>query len=172
MTWLDSTGGPLIVLSEEMLNKWAGCDGPGKASTDYDRACSVQNLSGKIKVGSRSALVLSDEPLSTTWLPSNGSRQGTIVRWVYGPSKEEVEELLFKLTESIPTKEQYCPEERLELSFDSENQWIWDSAFPGKDKTAETLGFQIEPGRYKVQTYIREFGSEIRLIFHQLERDK
>lgn len=57
LTWLESDGGPLLLVPSEHLLSWEGIDppsdgrhidtqfrwnGPDSPATDYDRACDVQ----------------------------------------------------------------------------------------------------------------------------------
>jgi hypothetical protein len=106
LTWIESNGGPLVVLPRALLAAWRGTDdplpgeaieatfrwNPGGVATDYDRACDVRDYAGVIAVGSGEALVLADEPLPTTWLP--GHRGGVFVRWRFGPDEACVAAIL------------------------------------------------------------------------------
>ncbi len=78
LTWVESMGGPLIVVPVSALQYWGGCTedgmiiGDGDQSDDYDRACEVEGLAEVIGLRGCSyvsALVLGDEPASTCYLP-------------------------------------------------------------------------------------------------------
>ncbi len=70
LLWVHSNGGPLILLSEHLLNYWDGINppkdgrqieatfrwGPHSAATDYDRACDVSDYMGLLEVGPGAAL--------------------------------------------------------------------------------------------------------------------
>ncbi|MFD0354349.1 Imm21 family immunity protein [Streptomyces sp. NPDC127110] len=85
-TWVESMGGPLIVVPVSALTRWHGCTqsgmvvGNGDAQDDYDRACEVEGLAGVIAVGEEGAkgLVLADEPASSCYLPEHQA----FVRWL------------------------------------------------------------------------------------------
>ncbi|MFJ2591020.1 Imm21 family immunity protein [Streptomyces sp. NPDC087538] len=44
LTWLETEGGPFIVVPRTALSHWSGREG------DYDRACKVVDLPGRINV--------------------------------------------------------------------------------------------------------------------------
>ncbi|MBZ4323224.1 Imm21 family immunity protein [Streptomyces huiliensis] len=83
--WVESMGGPLIVVPVFVLAAWHGCTesramaGDATVADDYDRACAVADLAGVITVGEDGAqvLVLADEPATSCYLP--GSR--AFLRW-------------------------------------------------------------------------------------------
>ncbi|MFJ9002458.1 Imm21 family immunity protein [Streptomyces sp. NPDC102359] len=78
-TWVESMGGPLIVVPVSALPAWHGCTqtgviaGNATAVDDYDRACDVDDLAGVIAVGDKGAqaLVLADEPATTRYVPEH-----------------------------------------------------------------------------------------------------
>ncbi|MFJ9539180.1 Imm21 family immunity protein [Streptomyces sp. NPDC101225] len=77
--WVESMGGPLIVVPVSALAAWHGCTeagvmaGDATAPDDYDRACAVDDLAGVITVGENGAqaLVLADEPATSCFLPEH-----------------------------------------------------------------------------------------------------
>jgi hypothetical protein len=83
VTFADSEGGPLIVMSEGIAPSWNGvCDASGafvfgNAECDYDRACDGGFM--LIDVGSGKALTL-ETPDNSTFVPRPGG--ALIVRWV------------------------------------------------------------------------------------------
>ncbi|MFJ4368884.1 Imm21 family immunity protein [Streptomyces chartreusis] len=62
--WVESMGGPLIVIPVSALAAWRGCTesgvmaGDATAADDYDRACAVDDLAGVITVGENGAQAL------------------------------------------------------------------------------------------------------------------
>ncbi|MFJ9948745.1 Imm21 family immunity protein [Kitasatospora sp. NPDC091207] len=82
--WVESLGGPLVVVPESALDAWSGSAGGGGPVDDYDRACAVEGLTGLLPVGPSDALVLADEPASTAWL----AERGLFVRWSAAESEE------------------------------------------------------------------------------------
>ncbi|WP_042446944.1 Imm21 family immunity protein [Streptacidiphilus jiangxiensis] len=93
-TWVESMGGPLIVVPASALTRWHGCTqsgmaaGSGDVLDDYDRACEVEGLAGVIAVGDEGAqgLVLADEPASSFYLPEHQA----FVRWLGANSEADL----------------------------------------------------------------------------------
>ncbi|MFJ5719432.1 immunity 21 family protein [Streptomyces sp. NPDC093149] len=89
--WVESMGGPLIVIPVSALNAWRGCTeggmitGDGIDPDDYDRACAVDDLAGAIAVGQdgAQALVLGDKPATTCYM----SEHHTFLRWLAADSE-------------------------------------------------------------------------------------
>ncbi|MGW3511606.1 immunity 21 family protein [Streptomyces sp. NPDC000994] len=89
--WVESMGGPLIVIPVSALAAWRGCTQTGAVvgdSTDpddYDRACAVNELAGVIAIGDSGAqaLVLADEPATSCYLPE----YRTFLRWLAAGSE-------------------------------------------------------------------------------------
>ncbi|WP_097963367.1 MULTISPECIES: Imm21 family immunity protein [Streptomyces] len=93
LTWLETEGGPFIVVPRTALSHWSGTEG------DYDRACEVMDLVGVLELpDGAEALVLGYEPLSTAYLPEHR----VLVRWCYAESEEGVAEIILA---GIPTAE-------------------------------------------------------------------
>ncbi|MEU2509240.1 Imm21 family immunity protein [Streptomyces sp. NPDC007863] len=94
LTWVESMGGPLIVVPVSVLGGWHGCTesglviGDGDGPDDYDRACEVDGLAGVIAVGGDGAwgLVLADEPATTCYLPEHR----VFVRWLGADSDADL----------------------------------------------------------------------------------
>lgn len=61
-SWVESLGGPLIVVPVSVLAKWGGCsenwgEEPGILE-DYDRACAVEGWAGLLDVSRSGARAL------------------------------------------------------------------------------------------------------------------
>ncbi|WP_410815531.1 Imm21 family immunity protein [Micromonospora sp. 050-3] len=96
LPWVDSGGGPLIVVPTTALGEWKGAsDHDDDSWGDYDRACDVDGYVGVLDVGADQALVLADEPASTTYLPD----RRIFVRWLYAVSEAEVIRLVPRAVE-------------------------------------------------------------------------
>ncbi|MFJ5221188.1 Imm21 family immunity protein [Streptomyces sp. NPDC088354] len=88
--WVESLGGPLIVVPVSALPAWRGATetgvlaGDATAPDDYDRACAVDDLAGVITIGENGAqaLVLADEPATSCYLPE----QRAFLRWLAADS--------------------------------------------------------------------------------------
>ncbi|MBM7773446.1 hypothetical protein JOD54_003650 [Actinokineospora baliensis] len=89
--WVESMGGPLIVIPVSALAAWRGCTetgvmvGDATAPDDYDRACALDGLAGVLAVGETGsqALVLADEPATTCYLPEHRA----FLRWLAADSE-------------------------------------------------------------------------------------
>ncbi|MGW2015600.1 immunity 21 family protein [Streptomyces sp. NPDC001927] len=89
--WVESMGGPLIVVPVSALDAWRGCTGSGMVAgdatdvDDYDRACAVEDLAGVIAVSASGAqaVVLGDEPATTCYLPEHR----VLLRWLAADSE-------------------------------------------------------------------------------------
>ncbi|MFJ6508516.1 immunity 21 family protein [Streptomyces sp. NPDC091879] len=157
--WVESGGGPLIAIPEAVLPFWSGADGD-EMSSDYDRACDVEGFIGLVPVGDSRALVLGDEPASTSYLPEHG----VFVRWSAAESEDE---LLAVVPAALAT-----------AVWDPEVQWnvpgpvvLFDAAWPGP-ASARTghLKVALAPGRYGVRAAHVEPGPETWVGLVQLRR--
>ncbi|WDJ07084.1 Imm21 family immunity protein [Xanthomonas campestris] len=94
LNWIESSGGPLVLLHRDLLPEWCGSTGSvvDADATDYTRACDVIDELGVIDVGSRQALVLGDEP-DRTALTKRG-KSIFIIRWRWAPSEGDLLEEL------------------------------------------------------------------------------
>ncbi|MFD7972751.1 Imm21 family immunity protein [Streptomyces clavifer] len=89
--WVESMGGPLIVVPVSALASWGGCTEGGLMAADattpddYDRACAVNDLAGVIPVDENGAqaLVLADEPATSCYLPQHRA----FLRWLAADSE-------------------------------------------------------------------------------------
>ncbi|MEV6416890.1 Imm21 family immunity protein [Kribbella sp. NPDC051718] len=90
--WVESMGGPLIVVPVSALGSWRGSTlhgtiaGDSSTVDDYDRACGVDELAGVIAVADHQALVLGDEPATTCYL----AEYMAFVRWLGADSEAEL----------------------------------------------------------------------------------
>ncbi|MFJ6054881.1 immunity 21 family protein [Streptomyces sp. NPDC092307] len=138
--WVESGGGPLVVVPAEVLMRWEGADGEGPES-DYDRACAVVGDTGLLTVGPSQALVLGDEPASTTYLPEHG----VFVRWVAAESEAE---LLGSVEAALE-----------DAAWEDGQVWhvpgpvvLFDSAWPGSEVEPDNHArVELTPGRYEVR---------------------
>ncbi|MCX5178470.1 immunity 21 family protein [Streptomyces virginiae] len=138
--WVESGGGPLVVVPAEVLTRWEGADSEGPES-DYDRACAVVGCAGLLTVGPSHALVLGDEPSSTTFLPEHG----VFVRWVAAESEAE---LLGGVEAALE-----------DVAWEDGQVWevpgpvvLFDSAWPGSEVEPDNhTRVELTPGRYAVR---------------------
>ncbi|GIH15491.1 hypothetical protein Raf01_36630 [Rugosimonospora africana] len=88
-TWVSSAGGPLLVAPQSALSLWTGADrtdGLVEDWGDYGRACAIDGYIGVVAVGQRQALVLGDEPATTTYVPS----ERLFLRWAAAYEEDDL----------------------------------------------------------------------------------
>jgi len=182
LKWIDSAGGPLILISDKSYNLWSGIlkhssyldnksedadDFLNADEADYGKACLVDDYLGLINIGDDTALVLGDEPLLTTIFHSVDNR-AVIARWYYGENEGQVENVLKTIDlNSIDNWEFALP---LELS--SDKQYLFDSARSATmlDKENDDyLVVNIKQGNYQIWTSIYEPDDKTKLIIHKFE---
>ncbi|WP_327736162.1 immunity 21 family protein [Streptomyces nojiriensis] len=157
--WVESGGGPLVVVPADVLARWEGADSEGPES-DYDRACAVFGYTGLLAVGPSHALVLGDEPSSTVFLPEHG----VFVRWVAAESEAE---LLGSVGAALA-----------DAAWEDGQVWdvpgpvvLFDSAWPGSDVEPDNHArVDLEAGRYEVRAALAEPNSETAFQLVQLVR--
>lgn len=168
LRWLESNGGPLMLLSRDLLLHWNGVDeSMTQPDSDYARACAVQQSLELLEVGSGRGLVLGEEPMSTAWLPNqrvNESCIGLLVRWVCAENVAEVMRALKKVPDSIWDKSS------LTLSTTDE-AWLFDSAYPGYRVPEDArLIISLQAGFYSVSSAFYEAKPNVQLVLHRLDR--
>lgn len=90
--WLNSSGGPFVVMEEAKAPLWTG--GRGSPS-DYDQACQSADYASKLILHSSEVLVLGDEPLQTA-IATSDDRQ-FIIRWKWADSDNDVKDVIEQL---------------------------------------------------------------------------
>lgn len=167
LKWIESGGGPLILLPEDRLNAWHGTDdtnyqteNSGRlGSIDYERACAVEDLLGLVQVADTQALVLGDEPMSTAWHPT-GRADGLLIRWVYGEDINAVPTYVRDLDDAIWTSS------GIMLTLRNQPYHLFDSAWPGPEASA-WLEITLNEGRYEIDTGTAHPANRTELILHR-----
>jgi hypothetical protein len=163
LPWVESAGGPLIVMPSSALAKWRGAPvdfDPSDLDTwgDYGRACQIDGYAGTLDAGDDQALVLGDEPASTTYLPE----QWLIVRWIYADSEADVIRLIPNAVETA--------------NWEDTGTWttggpgkLFDSALAGdKLEHEHHLRVDVAPGTYQVRTAYVEPDDQTALVLVHL----
>jgi len=155
--WVQSGGGPLVVIAYESLGAWRGVNElPESSETDYDRARAVHGELGSIACGDGFALVLGDAPHQTTWL------SGKLVRWVYAESEQDAVSAVASATsiEPEPTTVRF-------VTGSSGRCVLFDAAEPGSDIQGDELVIELEPGDYLVDSATIEPDRNTKLVLHR-----
>ncbi|MFE6050966.1 Imm21 family immunity protein [Kitasatospora sp. NPDC056446] len=154
MEWIDSEGGPLVLVPEAALGAWTGC-----AGADYDRACGTDGHLGLLDVGGAQALVLGEEPASTTYLPE----QGLLLRWVAAESEEAV---LAALPRALRLAA-WEPETVWEVA--GGPVYLFDAGWTGAESAAEgRLRLDLAAGRHRVRAAYVEPDGETSVMLVRL----
>lgn len=161
MQWIESGGGPLVVVPQTRLDRWRGVDCRSSDDTsDYDRACEVADDVAVVRVADTEILVLGEEPFRTTWLPDE--KGGLLIRWVYADKEDSIPEFL-----SAPGLEDALSASG--VSFTTPGACVlFDSAEPGDDIRGDSMALALKPGTYAVKSAIVKPSAEVRLLIHQL----
>ena len=176
--WVESNGGPLLLLAAGLLVHWEGSDRPSPGrnvvadfrwdpsgpATDYDRAADVAQASiiGVLPIATGRGLVLGDEPYATTWIPFDGGRGGLLVRWDYAPDDIKAREQLSRLPTSLDWQHDFV------FVSPPGMHTLFDAAFPGADLPAESLRFELTAGRYGVESVWYRPNAETSFLLHRL----
>lgn len=168
MKWIESSGGPLICIENELAIEWMGIDGSKTASNqptnDYARACELKDYLGRIELINGSALILGDEPLPTTVLKKPDS--DFIIRVYYMDSDADVPALLNTIDDSVFNN----PIESLVYNVKSSKLIIFDSAISGGDYKKPILVFNLLPGKYNILTKRVDPDSRTSFLLHKFYR--
>jgi hypothetical protein len=186
LDWIESAGGPLVIISDDAINLWSGIykresylldkiedayDFMDSTETDYGKSCLVDDYLGLVEVGKENGIVLGDEPMPTTIFNSSDN-EINIARFCYYGIKDSehyADKLLSDLDLALIDNWEY----KLTVTFNSEKLFLFDSAVDGKGlyKRQENTDFllsHLTPGQYKVFTSVYEPDKEIKLILHRL----
>ncbi len=173
LTWINSTGGPLIVLEADFLPYWGGCfkkvgesktDAEQRARhdfTDYDRACNIADYLGIIDVGPGKGVVLGDEPMQTAWWMIPEGRGTILVRWQWAADEDAIVRILNDSAEQVwkPTG--------LSLYVSGSELVLFDSACAGSDPGL-TSKVQLQTGNYSIETAFCQPDKSLSIILHRL----
>ena len=163
MHWIDNLGGPLVAIEDRLLNAWHGATGFPALDTHYDRACQIRDYLGVVAVSSGSALVLGDEPMTTSWLPNQRWGAGLIVRWMYASNEGAV---LRELT-SLPDILFADP---VVWQVGDDGQVLFDSALNGPEGPDRAIQLSLLRGAYRVDTCVYKPDDEMCLVLHRVQR--
>ncbi len=177
LRWIDSFGGPLLLLSSEYFSVWQGVltdfdrygynwpypDEPSPPEeTDYDRACAIQGYIGLVNVGDGQGVVLGDAPMSTAWWPLSAT-EGLLIRWVYGG---DAVGLLQRL---LPIDERTWESTGTLFQISQNPLYLFDSSAAGEEET-ERLTITLAAGEFAIDTAIARPDEHTEMVVHRLRR--
>jgi hypothetical protein len=163
LRWIESGGGPLILLPARLARDWSGTLPPPHEpiSGDYARAVAVAEYVGSIPVGEGAGLVLGGDPLPATVLRVGPGL--VIARWLYANSDEAALAALRN-----PDKLSYKPESFLFENSD-ETVVLMDAAC-SFEAANDCLTMQLEAGTYGIATAEYKPDKDTFFVIHRLER--
>lgn len=162
MNWIESSGGPLILIEKRYLGEWRGIAGSSDDDyvSDYDRACNTNDYITVIKIPSGQAAILGDEPNRTSFI-SESDKEVIIVRWRWAPKESVIISVLEKLDRSI-----FLGSEVTHIRLQSDEVVVFDSSFSGQD-FSDSLVIKMRRGEHVVETTMFEPDSETCLLLHR-----
>jgi hypothetical protein len=151
-TWIETTGGPHLLIADEQLRHWRGIEGwrdhrdPSDTS-DYARACRVMTWLGLIPCHQGSAIVLSGDDGDIAWYADGQGDGGFLVQWIGADDEGLIEPALHtpKLRDDLASSGAE------QLGFEtgaSGAMWLIDASDRGDDLRSERLAVALRPGRY------------------------
>lgn len=184
LRWMQSGGGPLLLVPGEYLPSWEGIDPPSDeqqiearfrwngqdmSPTDYDRACDVERWLGLIDIGVGQGLVLGGEPLGTAWqasIPSPESDNkagGILIRWVYANNEADVIDAIEHVSEVT------WQDDGMVLCVGREPLYLLDAAYAGRQLEGDDyLTIHLSAGKYSIATAEYEPDRRTSLLVHRL----
>jgi len=132
--WVDTHGGPFILVAESLLPSWRGTEGwsyetHGDDDSDYSKACDVIDWIERIGCGEGEAYVLGGDIGSVSWITDDGLVGGYIVQWIGIDDESSI----------LPALQ--SDDLRAQLTGDDAERKFLEVADPGKLSEARTLGF-------------------------------
>lgn len=176
LQWFTGSGGPLLLLPEDLLDGWSGIDppidgrvvqverrwDPDHPATDYDRACEVDTAIANLPVGSGRGIVLAGEPQSTAVVPRPWGV--VLVRCDATPS----EDVVLRWVEALESGEATGTPATIEAH--PGPLWLFDAACPGPEVEQDRLVLDVHPGRYLADSHEIVTDGEDRAVLIRLER--
>jgi hypothetical protein len=182
LKWISKYGGPLLLLSSELLPFWEGSAvpsngrvvearfrwaGPGTLATDYDKACDVaDDYIGLIEINTGKGLVLGDEPLLTAWYPDkNSKRAGAFIRWMHADDEQSV---LRALDQALSAHDIWQTED---FTFPVGNHplCLFGATFAGSElEPDDCLTIELDAGIYSIATAIYKPDTRTAVVLHHL----
>jgi hypothetical protein len=162
LKWLESAGGPLLLLEEHLLTDWRGVFAESNQipTSGYDRACNIDDYIGIIEVGSGYGIVLGDEPFLTAWSQLPDPQKSFLIRWVFAENEAAVIEALTNL------QELKWENTEVEIKLSGDKLVLFDAACDGS-QIDDRLEIEIPKGSYTVETFHYKPNNQTSLILHR-----
>lgn len=182
LKWIESAGGPFILISDKIVGLWSGilnrnsflANGNDTAEeakdflnpdeADYGKACSIKERLGLVKVDNEDALILGGEPSNTTFFYSLNTP--VLARLSFANDRAFAENALLNLDLNSINDWEFA----LEIHLTSDRHFLFDSACSqGMLSEEDYLQINIKQGSYRLSTALCEPDNETQLILHKFD---
>ena len=161
--WIDTEGGPFLLLPERSLPSWRGTEGwtvetHGEDASDYSRACNISAWIGPIRYGEDTGYVLGGDIGPVSWITTKELEGGYFVQWIGVDDEAEIlpalhsekfEELLLSEKAEHISVEVHEPGELR----------VIQAAEIGDNLVAPTIPIKLRPGVYDATSVYLETAS-------------
>lgn len=171
MKWIESTGGPLILIPKRIAHQWTGVCGSDTESpstidttSDYDRACQVPEYIGTVPVGDTCGVVFGDEPLRTTWIAADYG--GLVIRWYFAESEDDI----LKGVADCP--EDVFDDVLIEFESSGDECILFDSSCDGTsvvELREDCLILDLKGCRYSILTGVYNHDDKTSVLIHKFK---
>lgn len=153
--WIETTGGPHLLIAEELLIGWRGVEGwrdhedPDDKS-DYARACRVESWLGLIPCGAGEVVVFSGEAGPIAWFDDEKNDSGVFIQWVGADSDAQIAAAV----RSGAVLRCLTQDNAEDIAFSagaSGRLRLMDSSDVGADPIDSALTIDLQPGRYRLR---------------------
>jgi hypothetical protein len=180
--WLNTTGGPIVILPVAELKNWSGCfsvksgeteenvfvyenDFLNPELTDYGKACEIEDYIGIFDFGKDKAIVLNDLPLPTC--VETLEKDVFIVRWFYAENDEIVKSYL--KSDELKKLSNWTLKETIYVK--NVDYVMFDSADAGFDVSEnDVVYFNLETGQYRLKTTEFNPDNKTFLLIYKFEK--
>jgi hypothetical protein len=169
LKWISSCGGPFILTTKSTALNWLGIDGVSAresvgCNNDYEIACQVIDLVGKIHGSPNEILVMGDLPNDLAWV-RRSDEEGLIVKWIGADSDEQVlnslQDVNFDNFKILP----------ISIEFEETELLMFDSASKFNEIEDNYLQISLKPGEYKISFIDFQPNENIWLHLFHLKRN-
>ena len=152
--WIETGGGPHLLVPEELLPMWRGIEGwsehgdPNDRS-DYARACRVTNWIDTIRCGDGSATVLAGDVGPIAWIATDGVDGGYFVQWLGIDDEADILPALSSRRLQDALADETLEHAVLQTGASGMLRLI-DSADVGTDLVQPNRSINLKPGSYDI----------------------
>jgi hypothetical protein len=153
--WIGTTGGPHLLIAEELLAYWRGIEGwhdhgDPKDQSDYARACRITTWLGAISCHGGTAVVLSGDVGDIAWMPTQCGEGGFLVQWLAVDDESLIEPTL--RSKDMPKIFSSSKAETLEFhSGPSGAMRLFDASELGCNLRDDSQVLALKPGKYRMR---------------------